>query len=91
MCEKSEALLLMLVGLMAGRPAVRRNTGTVCTWIHKFINSLSIALLRFSQCLMKEHCYHDITNAFWLACCVGAKKWDAMFFVSILIIKYYRT
>ena len=48
----------------------------------------------------KESCYHSITNAFWLiflskvyceACCGGAKKWDAMFFVSIPTIKYYHT
>ena len=46
---------------------------------------------------MKECCYHRVTNVFRSvflgevyceACCGGAKKWDAMFFVSIPTIKY---
>ena len=30
-------------------------------------------------------------KVYYEACCGGAKKWDAMFFVSIPTIKYYRT
>ena len=83
--ERPGAILLVLVGLTAGRPAVRPNTGK----FKKFLNSLPIALLGFSRNLMKECCYHRVTNVFRSvfsgkvyceACCGGAKKWDAMFF-----------
>ena len=47
LCEKSGAILLVLVGLTARRPAVRPNTGR----FENFYNSLPIALLGFSQSL----------------------------------------
>ena len=47
LCEKSGAILLVLVGLIAGRLAVRRNTG---------IFSIQIALLEFTQHLTKVQC-----------------------------------
>ena len=49
---------------------------------------------------MKERCYHRVTNVFRSvflgkvyceACCGDVKKWDAMFFMLIPTIKYYRT
>ena len=54
LCEKSGAILLVLVGLTAGSQAVRQNTGK---------NSLEIASLRFSRRLTKVQCY-SVTNAF---------------------------
>ena len=50
---------------------------------------------------MKERCYHRVIYVFRLlifsdkvyceACCGGAKKWDAMFFMLISTIKYFCT
>ena len=78
----------MLVGVTAGQQAVSRNKGRY----ENFWNPLLIALLKFSQLFTKVQCYFSVTNAFQLvflgkvyceACCGGAKKWDAMFFVLI--------
>ena len=41
LCEKSGAILLVLVGLMTGRPTVRQNTGV-------FENSLQIVQCYYS-------------------------------------------
>ena len=85
LCEKSGAILLVLVDLMASWQAVRPNTGR----FKSFSNSLSIALLGFSWSFTKERCYHRVTNVFQSvflvkvyceACCEGTKKWDTMFF-----------
>ena len=78
----------MLVGVTAGRQAVRRNKGRY----ENFWNPLLIALLEFSQHFTKVQCYYSVTNAIQLvflgkvyceACCGDAKKWDAMFVVLI--------
>ena len=82
LCEKSGAILLVLVGLtvawQAGRPAVRRNKGR----FENFWNPLLIALLGILRCFMKVQCYCSVTNAFQLfssdkayceACCGGTK------------------
>ena len=55
LCEKSGAILLVLVGLMAGRPAgVRQNSGR----FQNFQISLQIVSLGFSQTLTKvQFCY----------------------------------
>ena len=75
----------MLVGLTAGSPAVRRNTGR----FESFQNSLQIASLGFSWRLIKVQCYYSVTNAFQSvfsgkihceASCGGTKKWNTMFF-----------
>ena len=100
LCENSGAILLVLVGLtaawQAGRPAVRRNKGR----FEKFWNPLLITLLGILQRFTKIQCYCSVTNVFQSffsgkayceACCGGVIKWDAMFFVSIPTIKYYRT
>ena len=57
LCEKPEAILLVLVGLTAGslggQHAVRRNTG-------RFENSLWIALVAtyYDTCVMTSYSYH---------------------------------
>ena len=89
LCEKSGAIILVLVGLTAtwqsGRPAVRQNKGR----FEKFWNPLLIALLGILRRFTKVQCYCSVTNVFQSfssgkayceACCGGAKKWDAMFF-----------
>ena len=64
LCEKSGAILLVLVGLtaglQAGRPAVRRNSGR----FRNFEISLQIASLGFSQSLTKVQCYYSVANGF---------------------------
>ena len=100
LCEKSRAILLVLVGLtpawQAGIPAVRRNKGR----FEEFWNPLLIALLGILRRFTKVQCYCSVTNAFQSfssgkayceTCYGGAKKWDAIFFVSIPTIKYYHT
>ena len=59
LCEKSGAILLVLVGLMAGRPAVRRNSGR----FQNFQISLLIVLLR--SLTKVQFCYSG-TNGFQL-------------------------
>ena len=85
LCKKSGAILLVLVGLTAGRQTGRPNT----VRFENFLNCLSIAMSGFSRILMKERCDHRVTNVFRLvfsgkvyceACYGGTKKWDAMFF-----------
>ena len=89
LCEKSGAILLVLVGLtaawQAGSPAVRRNNGR----FEKFWNPLLIALLGILRRFTKLQCYCSVTNVFQSfssgkayceACCGDAKKWDTMFF-----------
>ena len=56
LCEKSGAILLVLVGLTADRLAIRLNTGR----FGNFKPSLWIASLGFSQRLTKVHCYQCI-------------------------------
>ena len=60
LCEKSGAILLVLVGLTAGQQAVIQNTGR----FENFKNSLRITSVGFLQCLMKIQCYYSVTNAF---------------------------
>ena len=89
LCEKSRAIT----------PSASRSYGRLAgsQTKYRFKIFLPIALLGFSQRLLKECCYHSVANAFWLVfsycevCCGGAKKLDAMFFVSIPTIKYYCT
>ena len=57
LCEKSGAILLVLVGLMAGRQAIRRNAD-------RFENFLQIASVGFSQHLTKVQCYYSVINTF---------------------------
>ena len=64
LCEKSEAILLVLVGLtaawQAGRLAVRQNKGR----FEKFWNPLLITLLGILQCFTKVQSYCSVTNVF---------------------------
>ena len=60
LCEKSGAILLVLVGLTAGRPAVRRNSGR----FQNFQISLQIVSLGFSWSLMKVQFCYGVTNGF---------------------------
>ena len=83
LCEKSGAILLVLVGLtaawQAGSPAVRRNKGR----FEKFWNPLLIALLGILRRFTKVQCYCSVTNVFQSfssgkayceVCCGGTKK-----------------
>ena len=100
LCEKSGAILLVLVGLMAawqgGSLAVRRNKGR----FEKFWNPLLIALLGILQRFTKVQCYCSVTNVFQSFFQVkhivrrvveARKSGTPCFFVSIPTIKYYRT
>ena len=60
LCEKSGAILLVLVGLTAGRPAVRRNSGR----FRNFQISLLIVLLGFPWSLTKVQFCYSVTNGF---------------------------
>ena len=60
LCEKSGAILLVLVGLTAGRQAVRRNSGR----FHNFQISLLIVLLGFSWSLTKVQFCYSVTKGF---------------------------
>ena len=93
LCEKSRAILT--AAWQASSLAVRQNKGR----FEKFWNPLLIALLGILRCFTKVQCYCSVTNVFQSfssgkayceACCGGAKKWDAMFFMLIPTIKYYR-
>ena len=60
LCEKSGAILLVPVGLSAGRQAVRQNSG-------RFLNfqiSLLIVLLGFSWSLTKVQFCYSVTKEF---------------------------
>ena len=96
LCEKSGAILLVLVGLTVGRQAVRRNKGR----FEKFWNPLLIALLGILRRFTKVQCYCSVTKAFQsffrvkhiVRRVVEARKSGMpCFFVSIPTIKYYRT
>ena len=58
LCKKSGVMLLVLVGFMTGRPAIRRNTGR----FENFKNSLWIASVGFSRLSTKVQCYYSVTN-----------------------------
>ena len=58
--EKSGAILLVLVGLKAGSPADRRNTGR----FENFKNSVRISLVGFSWHFTKAQCYYSVSNVF---------------------------
>ena len=58
LCEKSGAILLVLVGLMAGRPVVRQNSDR----FQNFQISLQIVSLGFSWSLMKVQFCYIVTN-----------------------------
>ena len=60
LCEKSGAILLVLVGLTAGRQAVRRNSGR----FRNFQISLLIVLLGFSRSLTKVQFCYSVTKGF---------------------------
>ena len=62
LCEKSGAILLVLVGLMAGRQAGRqsRNSGR----FRNFQISLLIMLLDFPWSLTKVQFCYSVTNGF---------------------------
>ena len=60
LCEKSGAILLVIVGLTAGRPAVRQNSGR----FQNFQISLLIVLLGFSRSLRKVQFCYSVTNGF---------------------------
>ena len=60
MCEKSGVILLVLVGLTAGRQAVRRNSGR----FRNFQISLLIVLLGFPWSLTKVQVCYSVTNGF---------------------------
>ena len=100
LCEKSQAILLVLVGLtaawQANRPAVRRNKRR----FEQFCNPLLIALLGILQRFTKVQCYCSVTNAFQSFFRVKhivrrvvevQENGTPCFFVLIPTIKYYRT
>ena len=97
LCEKSGAILLVLVGLAAAWQAgVKRNKGR----FQKFWNPLLIALLGILRRFTKVQCYCSVTNVFqsffWVKHIVrrvveARKSGTPCFFVSIPIIKCYRT
>ena len=60
LCEKCGAILLVLVGLTAGSPAVRRNSGR----FRNFQISLLIVLLGFQWSLTKVQFCYSVTNGF---------------------------
>ena len=83
----------LLVGLTAGRQAVRRNKGR----FEKFWNPLLIALLGILRRFTKVQCYCSVTKAFQLFFQVkhivrhvveAQKSGTPCFFVSIPTIKY---
>ena len=62
LCEKSGAILLVLVGLTAGRQAGRQSNEILVDF-EIFKSLYRIVSLRFSQSLIVQFCY-SITNRF---------------------------
>ena len=62
LCEKSGAILLVLVVLTAGRPAGRLNTSR----LEKFKFSTDRTVRIFTEYIKKERCYYRVTNVFRL-------------------------
>ena len=96
LCEKSGAILLVLLSLTAGRQAVRQNSGRFCN----FQISLLIVLLGFPQSLTNVQFCYSVTKGFlsffhekYIVRQVmeARESWMPCFFVSIPTIKYYRT
>ena len=94
LCEKSGAILLVLVGLMAGWQAGRQSDEILVDFeIFKIL--LQIALLGFSQRLSVITVLPMLFSQIFVKYIVKrvmkvCKKWNTMFFVSIPTIKYYR-
>ena len=73
LCEKSGAILLVLVGLTAAWQAGRQSD-EIRQDLKIFWNPLLIALLGILQRFTKVQCYCSVTNAFQSFFRVGTKK-----------------
>ena len=79
LCKKSEVILLVLVGLTAGRPAVRRNIGRYEKFL-KLSTDCIIRILTKVQCYYSINAFHSIFWVKYIVRCVMEMHGDAVFF-----------